>query len=94
MSVKVVWKYPIPAADEFTVEMPEGTEVVTVQTQRDEPMFWALLDPDVPKYLRTFRVLPTGRELPDAEQWTYRGTFQVHDGSLVFHLMERRSHAI
>lgn len=93
MSEKTVWKYEVRATDTFSVEMPEGAEILAVQTCQgafgfDEANMWALVDPSRPRERRTFRVYGTGHPIPFPESLRYIDTFQVRSGVLVFHLFE------
>jgi hypothetical protein len=91
-----VYKYPIPVEDEFTISMPTGAVVLTVQTQRrgqgglarEEPNIWALVDPTAPHEPRHFRLAGTGHPIEEEELGRYVGTFLVRDGQLVFHVWE------
>lgn len=48
---------------------------------------WALVDPEAPCEVRTFRILGTGYiELGAPGQ--HLGSFQLNDGALVFHVFE------
>lgn len=88
---RVIWKYPVRIDDKFALEMPKGAQVLAVQTQNGAPQLWALVDPDAEHESRRFALLGTGHYLtPEALEHglTYRGTFQVRDGALVFHLFE------
>ncbi|MDQ3223266.1 MAG: hypothetical protein M3Q75_07335 [Gemmatimonadota bacterium] len=80
-----VYKYPVPVAMEFTLEIPVNAEVLTVQTQGGVGSIWILVDPDAPVVQRRFRVVLTGREAPP---WHYVGTFQLDGGAMVLHLFE------
>ena len=88
--MKTVWKYPIPFAGLFTLEMPAGAEVLSVQIQRGDPVLWSLVETDARKSNRAFRIVAAGQELLNADELEFRGTFQVHGGALVFHLFEYR----
>lgn len=83
---RVIWKYPISARAEFTLEMPEDFEFLTVQLQNGEPCAWFCVHPTQSKVPHRFRVVPTGQEFEPADM-TYLGTFQPLNG-LVFHLFE------
>ena len=88
-----VYKYPIPTIDCFSLLLPRGAKVLCVQPQGDAVCIWALVDPDAEKLSRKFYIVGTGHELGsevstrDAAE-AYVGTFQVHGGTLVFHLFE------
>jgi hypothetical protein len=93
MNHKAIWKYPLNLTDRIMLQMPEGAEVLAVQTQHGELCLWALVKPDAPKVDRYFRLFGTGHEMPVdmGVDWTkedYRGTFQALGGDLVFHLFE------
>lgn len=84
-----VWKYAIPIDDRFTLDMPIGALILTVQAQQDKPQLWALVDPDAEIESRTFRLAGTGHPIKEESlRLLYLGTFQAHDGALVLHLFE------
>lgn len=85
---KQIWKYIIgPGKD--PILMPEGAEILTVQTQNENACIWALVDPGAPKTERYFDTYSTGYEIPCdmGIDRKYIGTFQME--SLVFHVFER-----
>ena len=87
--MKRVYKYAIPVGDFRDVALPEGAEILTVQVQHDEPQLWAVVDPEAPLVTRRFRLLGTGHSTDnDVGRHNYIGTYQLHDGGLVFHLFE------
>lgn len=84
-----VWKYPIERlTDEFTLRLPEGARILTVQMQYGRPCLWAQVDSTAPLTTRTFRIVGTGHPVPDGCLLHYLGTFQMDGGTLVFHLYE------
>lgn len=88
--MRAVYKYTIPLDDVVSVELPTGSKILCVQSQRDDPQIWALVDPTFPveKETRTFRIVGTGHQIDDLECENYIGTFQIRGGSLVFHVFE------
>ncbi len=50
MKNNVIWKFPFELQAIIEVEMPEGAEVLSVQSQFNEPMMWAFVNPDELKY--------------------------------------------
>lgn len=85
--MRTIWKFSSPVTDEFTVAMPKGAEILSVQVQAGVPRMWALVDPDAEPARRTFRWFGTGHPvLPAALK--YVGTLQSPGGHLVFHLFE------
>lgn len=88
-----VWKYPIVLTDIFTVEMPQGAQILTVQVQASAHgvMLWALVNPAHPVEARTFRLVDTGQPLEEPlTDLRYIGSCQLEQGGVVLHLFEIR----
>lgn len=81
-----IWKFEIPINDEYTeITMPMGARIVHVGYQHTDALFfWAIVDKDMPKQHRTFRVVVTGHEFPD--RWMHVGTVLMEP--FVWHLLE------
>ncbi len=87
--MRTVYKYPLPFEAHFRLELPLGAKVLHVDVQLGKPQLWALVDPHSPLAWRYFRVAGTGHEIvQEPSRLDYVGTFQLHDGQLVFHLFE------
>jgi hypothetical protein len=86
--MQTIWKFALPVEDEPLIRMPIGAKVLTVQSQGGYPCLWALVDPAAANEDRRFRVVGTGHPFAEADAHAYLGTFQMHSGSLVFHLFE------
>ena len=84
-----IWKYEIAAQNEITIEMPQQAEILCVQTQKEIPNIWALVDPDLPSEVRTFTVVKTGHLIENKGPMRYIGSFQLVNGNFVGHLFER-----
>ena len=83
--MKQIWKYVIDPAAE--IDMPWGAEILCIQAQNDVACMWALVDPTARTIKRKFSVYGTGQVIPEVPG-KYLGTFQLHGGSLVFHVFE------
>lgn len=84
--MKTIWKFPLEVTDSQEIEMPQHSQILTVQTQDKGPCLWAIVNPDAPKVRRSVRIYGTGRRAPDdLDNAYYIGTFQLMDGGLVFH---------
>jgi hypothetical protein len=72
------------------IEMPQGAIVLTVQVQRNQPVLWAMVNPDAPKVRRRFWMFPTG---DDGEMLgkDYVGTVQLDRGDFVIHVFTDRA---
>lgn len=87
--MSTIWKYPIPITDKFTLDMPKGAKIISLQVQLGAPCVWAIVDPDLMEKEREFVMLGTGMDLPDYPV-EFIGTFQVDNSRLVFHVFEVR----
>jgi len=84
-----IWKYPIPIEDFIIIEMPADAKILGVQCQNGKPQMWAMIDPNLSKEQRVFRVIGTGQVIPEQQsRFSYIGTFQIESKGLVFHLFE------
>lgn len=84
--MQTIWKFKITSA-KMSLEMPDGSTVLTVQAQDNYPNMWCLVDPNAPKVTRKFEVMITGEEF-DSQCLEYVGTFQTDKGSFVGHVFE------
>jgi len=87
---KKVFKYVLRIDDRITLNLPKGAEVLTVQTQYNQPCLWVLVDPFAAKEKRVFRLAGTGHPISFdmGSDYKYINSFQMDDGALVFHLFE------
>ena len=84
-----VYKYTIPVEDHFSLDLPAGAKILTVQVQYQEPQIWALVDSGQSNVRRDFRMAGTGHDIKeDNDSLTYIGTFQLSGGSFIGHLFE------
>lgn len=86
-----VWKYPLPAREQFYLQLPVGAQITTAQTQGSQaPRIWALHDTDAPLEQRAFWLVATGEELvvPPGVQLSFVATLQTELGLRVYHLFE------
>lgn len=83
-----IFKYPISVTDSQAVDMPEGAQILTIQVQRNQLCIWALVDDDVPPVPREIHMRGTGHDCNGVERLRYISTFQMMEGSLVFHAFE------
>lgn len=90
--MKTIWKYPLKMGVEFTLEMPEGAEVMAVKLQPghlldNQPVLWALVDPAAPLVPRVFSIYGTGHSIVGPiDLFGYIGTWQAE--GFVWHLFE------
>lgn len=82
-----IWKFPLQAEPDQTIEMPYGAKIIAVQSQNDVPHIWAECSVGSKMVTRRFRVIATGEEV-DSFMGTYLGTVQIHAGMFIFHIYE------
>ena len=86
---KTIWKFKLEVTDGQSIPMPIGAEILTVQTQNDQPCLWALVDPNAEVENRYIEIFGTGHPVADKGIWRkYISSFQKRDGRLVFHVFE------
>jgi hypothetical protein len=85
--MRTIWKYQLDVTDVQRLAIKRGAQILTVQAQNGVPCIWAVVDPSEPSEVRTFCMYGTGHRITE-EIGQYIGTFQLHDGNLVFHLFE------
>lgn len=84
-----VFKYTIPVEDYFSLDLPEGAKILTVQEQHGGAQIWVLVNPNNPSEPRNFRLAGTGHSIKESlGTLDYIGTFQLADGSFIGHLFE------
>ena len=90
MADLVIWKFPVALEDRFSVSIPKGARILTLQLQRGRPQMWVLVNPEVSPEQRTFRIVGTGHRYSAnvLGSWRYLGTFQMQDGAFVWHVFE------
>lgn len=90
MADLVIWKFPIPMADEFSISMPIGGQILSIQAQQGRGQMWVLVDPKAPPEQRHFRIARTGYGY-STESFTsrrYLGTLQMKGGAPEWHVFE------
>ena len=92
---KSIWKFQLETTDYQKISMPKNAQILTVQIQNETPCIWAICNADAEKEDREFEILGTGHPYRDdiwmGKEHSYIGTYQLHSGSLVFHLFELRT---
>ena len=83
-----IWKYTLKVTDFQPVSMPVGAEILSCQVQGGVLCLWALVDPLRPSRPRHISIYGTGHPISRKQQLRHIDTFQLHGGSLVFHVFE------
>jgi hypothetical protein len=85
-----VYRYEVPIEDSFTLELPLTGRFLAFQAQGGRPQIWMLVDPEDKRTIEwEFRLIGTGHPIGEPESnLVYRGTCQMREGGLVWHLFE------
>ncbi len=83
-----IWKWSLALKRQEILLMPKGAKLLAVQTQRNMPHLWALVDENLELEPRAFATYETGDPLPENKPGKYVGTYQLENGQLVFHFFE------
>lgn len=88
--MRTIYKYEARLTDVFTLDLPRGAKVLSVQAQNGVAQMWAMVDPKAATEKRDFMVVGTGHPIADSEvqHMHFVDTFQMKGGALVFHLFE------
>lgn len=85
---RTIWKFPLTGVAEQTIQMPQGAEILTVQTQGADICAWAMVDPLAKKTPRTLVICGTGLVAPTGAL-KYIATVQMMSGMFVWHIFEK-----
>ena len=88
-----IWKYILKDQSAQLIKMPSGYEILTVQVQESITCIWVRVIPKNTKVLVSIEIYGTGFIIPseNGRDRRYIGTYQMNDGSLIFHVFEDRS---
>lgn len=86
MSKLKVYKYLLLISDNRTIHMPVDAKILCVQVQQGIPCIWALVNPE--QDTRPFEFISVGTGNPTTLNGNEKhiGTYQLEEGSLVFHV--------
>ncbi len=90
-NTRVIWKFPLPDDDTFTLDIPVKAWVLHVAVQAGIPTMWCMVNPQAKKAQVEFLRLGTGRVISKelVNECIYLGTFQLLEGYLVWHLFAK-----
>ena len=84
-----VCKYHVPIVDNFSLDLPRGAKILSVQEQNKKACLWVLIEKATPTVKRFFRLAGTGNYIKESsDKLNFVGTFQLLDGNFVGHLFE------
>ena len=83
-----IFKWTLQIEGWQEIEMPIGAQILVMQIQKENPQLWALVDEKNATEKRLFITCGTGQEMP-GDVVDYIGSYQIKNGSLVFHVFEQ-----
>ena len=83
-----IYKYVLLEADNQSIGMPTGAEILSVGEQNGELVMWARVNPDNPHGLRNIVIKGTGHPIGAHELGRFIGTVIMLGGRLVWHVFE------
>ncbi len=88
--MKKIYKYLMEITDKPTIELPRGAKLLHIAEQNSALCLWALVDTVAKIVPVSFRVVGTGHEFNDTEDFpVFVGTALMMRGSLVFHVFTK-----
>lgn len=95
---QTIFKYQMPVLEKFSMELPEGAQILRVTDQNGMFWLWALVDIRKPTTLRHFRAFKCGAPIPDDvdfEKLEYLGWAAVFvQMELALYIFEEHDNAV
>lgn len=93
-SGRVIFKYQMPVLERFTMQLPQGAEIIRMADQGGMFWLWAVVDTRLPDESRNFHAVKCGANVPEIDSLVYRGFCAVHvQQELGLYIFEEISHA-
>jgi len=89
---KTIWKYPLKIQDEQTVEVPYGSQLLSLIEQDDFPVLYVLVNPYAKgKEVWYISLRGTGQLIGEEmlRASIFIGTVSTYNGRLIWHLWRR-----
>jgi len=83
--METIYKYNLEVIDRQIIQMPEQSEILTVQSQFNEPKLWVKVESDNKKIDYEIAMFGTGYPILDDYNGVYIGTIQLDYGNYVYH---------
>jgi hypothetical protein len=88
-----IWKYTLNAGTVNNIDMPLGAEVLSVETQEDDIVLYALVNSkEESQQQMEVRAYGTGHDIDvNLSDYNFLGTAKLYSGSLMFHVFYKRT---
>lgn len=80
-----IYEYKLEFVDLQEVMIPDGSTILSVQSQGGNICFWAIVEPSLPLVTKKFRIFGTGHPMNEVPN-IFIGT--VQQGPFVWHIFE------
>ena len=85
--IRAVWKFPLEQVPAQVIEIPAGSELLSIEVQNGIPCIYALVDPkEKNKKLIWIDVVGTGDQIVIESGMRFMKTVMLHNGDAVFHI--------
>lgn len=83
---KIIYKYPLEFTCPQTIKLPSSAEILYVDSQRNTPTIWAIIDIDDKSTIEVdVYIISTGQAF-DASNKLYVGSCMTENGLFVWHI--------
>jgi len=87
-----IYKYPLSTKTIQEIVMPKNAKILSALNQREKICIWALVDPEEQEVeKRTIEVYATGLTTFDSKNIKFIDTVSFLNGSLIYHVFERKT---
>lgn len=69
--MKVIYKYPLPVKEKFTIELPQYAQIIRVEDVDGLFYLWAIVDTEAPLVLRYIECYKTGQPIETELKWLF-----------------------
>jgi hypothetical protein len=69
--MNVIYKYPLPIKEKFTLELPKFANIIRVDDVDGQFWLWAIVDTEQPLVLRYFECYKTGQPIETDLKWLF-----------------------
>lgn len=81
-----IYKYSLDITDEQVLQIPKSAKFCSLQVQNNVPCIWLMVDETEEDGLFKIITYGTGHKLGNLDNYAFLGTYQLFNGSLVYHI--------
>ena len=85
--MKRIFKYELEVAEHQVLKLPKGSHFLSVESQKDNIVLYAVVDDSQPNTVDlSIKVVGTGQDVSNMEDFGFLGTVKLWNDSLMFHI--------